>query len=66
MKAKEIHDLSVDEIKTRIAEEKEQLQQLSFQHAIAQLQNPMVLRDKRRLIARLSTILKQKEQAVDA
>lgn len=66
MKAKEIQDLNVEEIKTRIAEEKEQLQQLSFQHAIAQLQNPLILRDKRRLIARLSTILKQKEQAVDA
>lgn len=63
MKAKEIRDLSAGEIESRIAEEREQLHQLSFQHAIAQLQNPMVLREKRRLIARLSTILEEKQAA---
>ncbi len=61
MKAKEIRDLSADEIRERIREEKEQLNQLHFQHAIAELPNPMVLREKRRLVARLTTILKEKE-----
>ncbi|WP_456428686.1 50S ribosomal protein L29 [Rhodocaloribacter sp.] len=64
MKAKEIRDLSTDEIRERIREEEEQLSQLHFQHAIAELPNPMVLREKRRLVARLTTILKEKEQAV--
>ncbi len=63
MKAKEIRDLSADEIRERIREEEEQLSQLHFQHAIAELPNPMVLREKRRLVARLTTILKEKEQA---
>ncbi len=62
MKAKEIRDLSADEIRERIREEEEQLSQLHFQHAIAELPNPMVLREKRRLVARLTTILKEKAQ----
>ena len=61
MKTKEIRDLSTEEIQSQIAEEKEQLTHLQFQHAIADLQNPMILRDKRRFIARLETILKERQ-----
>ena len=61
MKAKEIREMNADEIRERIREEKEQVQQLRFQHAIAALPNPLVLRHKRREIARLQTILKQQE-----
>ncbi len=60
MKAKEIRELSTEEIQSRISEEGEQLSHLRFQHAIADLQNPMILRDKRRFIAQLETILKEK------
>ncbi|NNE47847.1 MAG: 50S ribosomal protein L29 [Rhodothermales bacterium] len=63
MKAKEISELSLDEIAERVREETDQLRQLHFQHAIAELPNPMIIREKRRLIARLKTILKQKETA---
>ncbi|MFQ5568777.1 MAG: 50S ribosomal protein L29 [Rhodothermales bacterium] len=63
MKAKEVRDLSIEEIAERIREEEDQLRQLSFQHAIAQLENPMILREKRRFVARLRTILKEKEQS---
>jgi len=63
MKAKEIRDLATEEIKSQIAEEREQLNTLQFQHAIADLQNPMILRDKRRFIARLETILKERQLA---
>ena len=62
MKPKEIRDLKVDEIRQRINDEDEQLRQLHFQHAIANIENPMLLREKRRLIARLRTILSQKEK----
>ncbi len=62
MKAKEIKELSREEIAERIREESEQLRQLRFQHAIAELPNPMVLRHKRRLVARLRTILNEKEE----
>lgn len=63
IKADEIRDLNEKEIKQRIEDEEEQLQQLRFQHTVASLENPMVLRQKRRFIARLKTILKEKEQA---
>ena len=59
MKAKEVRSLSVEEIRERIREEEEQLRELSFRHAIAQLENPLLLRGKRRFLARLKTILKE-------
>lgn len=61
MTAKEIRELSSEEIAEHIRDEQEQLSHLRFQHEIADLQNPMVLRDKRRLIGRLSTILKSRQ-----
>lgn len=61
LKAKEIRELGVEEIAQRIDEEEDQLRQLEFQHAIAHIENPMLLREKRRLVARLKTILNEKE-----
>jgi len=60
LKAKEVRGLSNEEIAERIREEEEQLRELNFRHAIAQLENPLLLREKRRFVARLKTILKQK------
>ncbi|MCY4672983.1 MAG: 50S ribosomal protein L29 [Bacteroidetes bacterium] len=59
MKAPEVRALSRKEVKERIREEEEQLSELKFRHAIAQLENPMILREKRRFLARLRTILKE-------
>ena len=66
MKSKEIRELSTEELNERVREESEQLSQLRFQHAIAQLEDPMVLRQKRRFIAQLKTILRERELAGDA
>jgi large subunit ribosomal protein L29 len=63
MKAKEIRELSSEEIAEHIKDEEHQLSHLKFQHAIADLHNPMVLQEKRRLIARLRTILRAREEA---
>jgi large subunit ribosomal protein L29 len=64
MEADQIRDLSVEEIETRIDEEEEELEELKFQHAIrGRLENPIILRTKRRLIARLKTVLNEKTQA---
>lgn len=66
MKADQIRDLSVEEIQTRIEEEEEELEELQFQHAIrGRLENPIILRTKRRLIARLKTVLNEKTTAAE-
>jgi large subunit ribosomal protein L29 len=67
MEADQIRDLSIEEIETRIEEEEEELEELQFQHAIrGRLENPIILRTKRRFIARLKTILNEKTQQAPA
>jgi len=63
MSPDEIRPLDLGEIDQRIQEEQEDLEQLRFEHAIAQLPNPMILRKKRRTIARLKTIRTEKQDA---
>ena len=66
MEADQIRDLSIEEIETRIDEEEEELEELKFQHAIqGRLENPIILRTKRRFIARLKTILNEKQQEAE-
>ena len=62
MKANEIRDLSEAEIRQRIDEETRDLTDLRFRRSVTGLENPIVLRDKRRKIARMQTILNEKER----
>ena len=57
-KPSELRDLPVDELDRRLTETKEELFNLRFQHATGQLDNYRRLRDLRREIARISTILR--------
>lgn len=67
MDADQIRDLSIEEIESRIDEEEEELEELQFQHAIrGRIENPILLRTKRRLIARLKTIRNEKQRDADA
>ena len=61
MKAKEIKNLTVEELKGRIAEEKASLESMQFNHAVSPLDNPMAIRATRRNIARLMTELNARE-----
>jgi large subunit ribosomal protein L29 len=61
MKANEIREMSAKEIEQRIAEETADLSRLHFQRAVAALENPLVVRTKRRNIARMRSILQQKQ-----
>ncbi len=63
MKAQEIREMSAEEIQRRLDEERAELLNMRFQHAVAPMQNPMVLRQKRRDIARLKTLLNEKKQS---
>jgi len=61
LKAKEIRDLSRDEMDERLRETHEELFNLRFQNATGQLDNYKRLTELRRDIARIKTILRQQE-----
>jgi large subunit ribosomal protein L29 len=61
MKPSEIRDKSISELNQEIAALKEELFRLRFQHATKQLENPMKLVTVRRDIARVKTILRERE-----
>jgi large subunit ribosomal protein L29 len=61
MKNTEIKALNLEEIKERIATEKENLQKLKFAHSITPLEDPMRIKKSRRLLAQLLTELRAKE-----
>ena len=63
MKAKEIRELNESEIQERIAENQQNLTELRFRRVVAGLEDPVILREKRREIARLKTILNEKRSA---
>jgi large subunit ribosomal protein L29 len=58
--AKELRDLSSDELQTKAADLKKELFNLRFQQAMGQIENPMRLRLLRRDIAKTKTVLKEK------
>ena len=63
MKASEIRNLSVQELNEKLSDLKSELFNLRFQHAINQLENPMRLGPVKKDIARVKTIIREKELA---
>lgn len=61
MKAFEFRKLSDVELTKRIQEEEESLSHLKFQSVIGQLQNPMKMSQIKKDIARMKTILRERE-----
>jgi large subunit ribosomal protein L29 len=59
MKAKEIRDLSTDEMQQKLTEMKHELFNLRFQHEIGQLENPSKMKETKRDIARIRTVLNE-------
>lgn len=60
MKTAEIKDMSVQDLKERIAAEKANLASMKVQHTVSPVENPSVIKKSRRDIARMLTILRQK------
>lgn len=60
MKVKELRELSVEQLNDKLAELKKELFNLRFQHAINQLDNPHKIADVKHDIARVMTILHEK------
>jgi large subunit ribosomal protein L29 len=61
MRAEEIRELSAEEIKAKVADLEEERFRLRFRSATEQLENPLRLRTIRKDIARLKTVLTEKQ-----
>ena len=59
MKASELRELSVSELEIKLKDLKEELFNLRFQLAINQLENPMQIKNVKRDIARVSTVIRE-------
>ena len=61
MKPSDIRQKSADELNKELVALKEELFKLRFQHATNQLENPLKLKSVKRDIARVKTILRERE-----
>ncbi|MEX0912138.1 MAG: 50S ribosomal protein L29 [Gemmatimonadota bacterium] len=61
MNAVDIRELTTDEITARIEQLQEEMFRLRFRRATMELENPMLLRTIKRDIARLKTVLRERE-----
>ena len=60
MKAQELRQLSADQLNAKLKELKHELFNLRFQHAINQLENPHKIGEVKHDIARVMTVLAEK------
>jgi large subunit ribosomal protein L29 len=60
MKQEEISKLSLEDVRERLADFQEQLMKMKLNHKIAPMENPMVIRNTRKTVARLNTELSKR------
>jgi len=65
MKIKELKEMSADELKHREAEFVDQLFKLRFQKSLGQLESPMKVKNIKKDIARIKTLLNQTPKATE-
>ena len=61
MKGKELHNMTDEELKSKLGELKSDLFNLRFRHASGQLDNPMTIAACKKDIARVNTVLRERE-----
>ena len=66
MKASEIENLSLEELKDKLTDYQKQLMDLKMNHAVSPLENPMQIRMVRRTISRLLTALTVRQKEIIA
>jgi len=65
VKVKDIRDLTSEELQRRLESLKEELFNLRFQVATGQLDNPMRMREVRKTIAQVKTVLRERELGIN-
>ena len=63
MKTKEVRELSVEQLNAKLGELKKDLFNLRLQHATNQLDNPMKIGEVKHDIARIKTVLRERQPA---
>ena len=63
MKTAELRDKSIDELNTRERDLNEQLFKLRFQRATGRIENPNKIREVKREIARIKTLLNERSRS---
>lgn len=63
MKVNEIRDLTTEELEVKLGELKAELFNLRFQNATNQLDNPIKIADVKKSIARVKTVIRERELA---
>jgi large subunit ribosomal protein L29 len=66
VKPDKVREMSDDELRSKERELQEQLFRLRFQKSLGQLDNAIKIRETRRDIARVKTVLRQKQQQTQA
>ena len=61
VKAQTMKEMTLDEITQRVSELREELFNLRFRNSMRQLDNPLKIRESRREMARLLTVMREKE-----
>jgi large subunit ribosomal protein L29 len=61
MKKEDIKGFTLDELKEKVISENEALRKLKFAHQVSAIENPMKIKETRKLIARLKTLVRAKE-----
>ena len=61
MKNSEIKSLSVEELKNKLIDEKDNLNKLKFSHSVTPIENPMKIKESRKLIAKIKTEINSKK-----
>jgi len=64
MKVKELREMTDAELNKKLSDSKDELFKLRFQMATGQLDNPMKLQEVRKKIARVKTIIRERELGI--
>ena len=62
MKISEIRNMTIDELNENLAETSKRLSQLKFNNSVQTIENPLEIKNLRRQLAKLKTILNEKKQ----
>lgn len=63
MKIKDVREFTDAELKARISEDKAMLQKLYFNHAVSAIENPAKIRELKRDIARMKTVITERNNS---